>query len=145
MRICVVELYQFCLDIATPAWGLYTKWQKHQGFSGSRLHAIARNKSGEIVEVPDGILFPIIAAHACFIKKDSKGKWVMTVPEKADKDLIAQSATELLDMVNKAGWKLIALPRVGTGNGQLLWGRDVKPILEDVFGDDPRFVIVDIA
>jgi hypothetical protein len=94
------ELYQFCLDIATPAWGLYTKWQKHQGFSGSRLHAIERNKSGEIVEVPDGILFPIIAAHACFIKKDSKGKWVMTVPEKADKDLIEAAKAVYQSMAN---------------------------------------------
>ena len=94
------ELYQFCLDIATSAWGLYTKWQKHQGFSGSRLHAIERNKAGEIVEVPDGILFPIIAAHACFIKKDSKGKWVMTVPVKADKDLIDAAKAVYQSMAN---------------------------------------------
>jgi len=94
------ELYQFCLDIATPAWGLYTKWQKHQGFSGSRLHAIERNKAGEIVEVPDGILFPILAAHACFIKKDSTGKWGMKVPEKADKDLIDAAKAVYQSMAN---------------------------------------------
>ena len=94
------ELYQFCLDIAVSAWGLYSKWQKHQGFSGSRLHAIERNKAGEIVEVPDGILFPILAAHACFIKRDSKGKWVMTVPEKADKDLIDAAKAVYQSMAN---------------------------------------------
>jgi hypothetical protein len=56
--------------------------------------------AGEIVEVPDGILFPILAAHACFIKKDSKGKWVMTVPEKADKDLIEAAKAVYQSMAN---------------------------------------------
>jgi|SRR6185437_3831006 len=60
----------------------------------------------------------------------------------ADLALIRQSAQELLELAERMGWKLIALPRPGCGLGQLRWG-DVKPILEEVWGDDPRFVIVD--
>jgi len=62
--------------------------------------------------------------------------------EKSDLALIGQSALELVSLVNSQGYKLVALPRVGTGNGQLRWPV-VKPVLEDILGDDDRFVIVD--
>ncbi len=92
-------LYDFCLQIAVSAWTLYGKWQKHPGFSGSRLRAIERNKAGDIVEVPDGIIFPIIAAHAAFITKKS-GKWTLSVPEKADKLLIETAKSDYIDVAS---------------------------------------------
>jgi hypothetical protein len=92
-------LYEFCLQIAVSAWTLYCKWQKHPGFSGSRLRAIERNKAGDIVEVPDGIIFPIIAAHAAFVTKKS-GKWTLSVPEKADKLLIDTAKSDYIDVAS---------------------------------------------
>jgi O-acetyl-ADP-ribose deacetylase (regulator of RNase III) len=64
--------------------------------------------------------------------------------EKSDLGLIAQSARELLPLARQQQWKLVALPRVGTGNGQLRWSA-VKPILTEILGDSPVFVIVDNA
>jgi hypothetical protein len=59
--------------------------------------------------------------------------------------LIGQSAVELHEMMAlRPDWKLVALPRVGCGNGRLRWSH-VRPILEDAFGDDERIVIVDRA
>ncbi len=63
--------------------------------------------------------------------------------DKADLVLIDKSADELKFMFNvvKEPKPIIALPRVGCGNGKLLWSV-VKPILEKYFVED-NFVIVD--
>jgi hypothetical protein len=60
----------------------------------------------------------------------------------AELELIEQSAHELLKIANAMQYKLVALPRVGCGKGELRWA-NVRPILEGVFGNDPRFVVVD--
>ena len=91
------EFYGYFLGISVAAWTLYCKWQKHPGFKGTGLRAIERNKSGEIIEVPDGIIFPIIAAHAAFISKKS-GKWTINIPEKADKLLIDNAKNDYIDV-----------------------------------------------
>lgn len=69
-----------CLDLAPIAWALYAKWKAHQGFKGTRIRAIERD-NGEIVEVPDGVVFPILAAHAAFVKKGTNGKWKLSPPK----------------------------------------------------------------
>lgn len=82
------ELYQFFLDIAAQAWDLYGKWKAHQGFRGTALKAIIRGDRGVIVEVPDGIIFPILASLSAFAAK-REGKWVIAHPEQfRDEDLI---------------------------------------------------------
>ena len=58
------DVYQYYLDMVGTAWALYEKWKSHQGFKGTGLRSIERD-GGEIVEVPDGIIFPILAAK-CF-------------------------------------------------------------------------------
>lgn len=60
------EVYQCCLDLAPIAWTVYLHWKSHQGFKGTRIRSIER-ADGKIVEVPDGVIFPIIAAHAPFL------------------------------------------------------------------------------
>jgi len=60
----------------------------------------------------------------------------------SDLALIERSAHELLDKANLLQWKCVGLPRVGCGKGNLRWSQ-VRPVLEAVFGNDPRFVIVD--
>lgn len=82
------DVYQCCLDLAPLAWNLYEKWKVHQGFHGTRLRSILRDESG-IADVPDGIVFPILAAHAAFVKQTNEGFWVLTTPRAfTDQELI---------------------------------------------------------
>lgn len=82
------EVYECCLDLAPIAWELYDHWKSHQGFRGTRIRSIDR-EDGKIVDVPDGFIFPILAAHAPFLVplKDGDGKdddgvrWVMNKPK----------------------------------------------------------------
>lgn len=93
------KLYQFYLDIVADAGQLYAKWKQHQGFQGTGLRALKRNKKGEIVDVPDGIVFPILAALSEFVEKTKDG-WRIVYPDLfKDEELIR---------VAKAGYTEIA-------------------------------------
>lgn len=70
--------YVAFLQLAPVAWKLYEHWKVHQGFKGTRLRSITR-ENGEIIDVPDGVVFPIIAAYAEFAAQ-TKGGWVVTPP-----------------------------------------------------------------
>lgn len=59
--------------------------------------------------------------------------------EQADLELIELSAMELCDLADAHGWKHVALPRPGCGNGRLTWAV-VKPVLYML---DDRFEIVE--
>ena len=59
--------------------------------------------------------------------------------EKADLQLIRQSAEQLLDHVNEKGFKKVWMVRPGCDNGRLKW-ENVKPVIE--FLDD-RFIVVE--
>lgn len=84
------EVYQFHLDIAAEAWELYWKWKAHQGFAGTGLRSIERD-GREIVEVPDGIVFPIIASLAYFARK-VKSRWQIKMPPELDDGELIQAA-----------------------------------------------------
>jgi hypothetical protein len=88
------EVYEAFMDLAPTAWGLYDKWKCHQGFKGTRIRSITR-EDGIIVEVPDGVIFPILAAHSAFMVKPKKGKWVMRKPD-------ALTDAELIDVAKQA-------------------------------------------
>ncbi len=81
-------LYQFYLDIIGEADELYNKWKTHQGFKGTGLRSLERSSKREIEDVPDGIVFPIIAALSAFAKK-LNGKWSIVCPHQfTDAELI---------------------------------------------------------
>lgn len=61
--------------------------------------------------------------------------------DNADFGVIAASCLELRDVMQIYDMKAVYLVRPGVGNGHRSWA-DVKPILEKVFKDDPRLVIV---
>jgi len=61
--------------------------------------------------------------------------------EAADLNLIHRSARELVSVTNREEFDLTVLPRPGTGNGKLSWNQ-VRPILQEVFNDDKRFVVL---
>jgi hypothetical protein len=93
------ELYKFYLDIAPYAWELYKKWKRHQGFAGTKLWSIKRD-GREIVDVPDGIVFPIISSLSTFAEK-KKGVWILNIPtDKLDKILIETAKRSYIEIAN---------------------------------------------
>ena len=88
----IPTIYECCLDLAPIAWGLYQNWKAHQGFRGTRIRSITR-ENGEIVEVPDGVIFPIIAAHAAFVQMD-RGTWVLRKPKMFDDTELIEAAKQ---------------------------------------------------
>jgi len=99
------ELYQFYLDVAAQALELYENWKKHQGFQGTGIRAIERD-GREIMEVPDGIVFPILAALSAFAKKTKAG-WVIQPPALfTDEELIRAAKSVYTDIANHNPWNM---------------------------------------
>lgn len=91
--------YADFLAIAPLAWELYAKWKAHQGFRGTRIRSIER-EDGKIVEVPDGVIFPIVAAHSPFLRRTSDG-WVLATPSAySDADMIEAAKQAYFDIAN---------------------------------------------
>jgi hypothetical protein len=65
-NLCAI--YAYFLDMGGDAWKLYEKWKAHPNFRGTRLRSIER-ENGAIVDVPDGIVFPILSAMSVFVKQ----------------------------------------------------------------------------
>jgi len=86
-------LYEFYLDIVAEAQDLYDKWKTHSGFIGTRLKAIKRDEQGRTIEeIPDGIVFPILASLSAFATKTRKGWAILPPPSFSEKDLILHAA-----------------------------------------------------
>lgn len=89
--------YQFYIDIAPAAYQLYLKWKAHQDFAGTGLRSIERD-GRTIKEVPDGLIFPIIAAHSEFAKK-VRGKWKLDIPSGFDdKELVTVAKSAYIEI-----------------------------------------------
>jgi hypothetical protein len=92
------ELYQFLLDLAPTAYGLYERWHAHQEFGGTRLRSLERYTDDTIKRVPDGLIFPILAAHSAFMKKVG-GHWKMEVPTTiSDAEMIKSAKTAYMEI-----------------------------------------------
>jgi AIPR protein len=92
------KAYKCALNLAPTAWELYMKWKSHQGFQGTGLRAIERD-GREIIDVPDGIVFPIIAAHAAFVAKVKGNGWAMAeVESPADAELIETAKQDYMEI-----------------------------------------------
>lgn len=89
------RLYQFYLDVAGQAWELHERWKTHPGFKGTGLRSIRRDRR-EILEVPDGIVFPILASLSVFAEQTPSG-WQINVPS-IDNELIQNAKNVYMDM-----------------------------------------------
>ena len=87
-------VYAFFLDVVGPAWEIYNKWKAHPGFTGTHLRKLDRNN------LPDGIIFPILASLSVFAKKDSKGVWHIDVPPNIDAQLIQAAKQVYMNVAN---------------------------------------------
>ncbi len=92
------ELYQFYLEIAAQAYQLHEKWKVHQGFKGTGLRSLVRDTNGNIKEVPDGIVFPILSSLSVFAKKE-KGCWGIETPKTfLDEEIIQAAKTAYIEI-----------------------------------------------
>ena len=91
MYATMLKVYNYYLEMASDAWSLYELWKSHQGFQGSGLRSIERNGT-EIVEVPDGIIFPILCALSNFVIKPKNSNWKFQQPEKLKDETLVSSA-----------------------------------------------------
>lgn len=90
-------MYEAFIGIAPLAWELYSRWKAHQGFMGTGIRSIEREGS-KIVDVPDGIVFPILAAHSVFVRRTKAG-WVLDKPrELSDSKLIQSAKSAYMDI-----------------------------------------------
>jgi hypothetical protein len=97
------ELYQFYLDISAEALQLYEKWKVHQGFAGTGIRSITR-EGREIVDVPDGIIFPVLASLSAFAKKTPQG-WSIKPPRVfKDEELIRAAKSVYQNIANHNPW-----------------------------------------
>jgi AIPR protein len=99
------ELYEYYLDIAPQALELYERWKQHQGFKGTGLRSIGR-EGNAIVDVPDGIVFPIIASLSAFVKRKDD-RWTYSPPGKFhDADIIKAAKGQYMNTVNSNPWNM---------------------------------------
>jgi len=96
----LVAIYGYFLDMAGSAWKLYEQWKAHPGFRGTRLRSIER-ENGEVANVPDGIVFPILGALSAFVNRNREGWWKFQPVERFDEreliDAAAQVYIEIAD------------------------------------------------
>jgi hypothetical protein len=57
------------------------------------LRIFDRDDTGEITEVPDGLVFPIIAAYSEFVKQ-TNNTWVLSPPKSLDESVLIQAAKD---------------------------------------------------
>lgn len=93
------KLYRFYLDIAPDAWDLYKRWKTHEKWSGTALRSIVR-EGRKIVEVPDGIVFPIIAAMSEFCVEGKDGWKIQPPANFEDEELIKAAKSTYMEVAN---------------------------------------------
>ncbi|MDT4969082.1 MAG: hypothetical protein QOJ64_3819 [Acidobacteriota bacterium] len=99
-RTKAIALYEFYLDVVGQAWELYEKWKTHQGFKGTALRKIDRDEAKNVTNVPDGIVFPILASLSVFANKHPRKGWQVTVPSHADAQLIQAAKQVYMNLAN---------------------------------------------
>lgn len=82
------EKYRFTIEIAPYAIEEYESWDKHEAWNGHRLweetkkggRACRRGKSGKVVWVSPGLVFPIVGAMSEFVVQGASGHWTISKP-----------------------------------------------------------------
>ena len=93
------EMYATFVTLAPLAWKLYEHWKQHQGFIGTQIRSIER-EGGKVIEVPDGIVFPIIAAHAAFVDISNDECQISKPEQLSDDELIAVAKQTYMDIAS---------------------------------------------
>ncbi len=100
------ELYRFFLDVAPQAHELYKTWKTHSGFKGTGLRSITRNEKREIEDVPDGIIFPILASFSAFAKRTRQGWKIQPPTAFRDEEIIRAAKSAYQDIAFSNPWNM---------------------------------------
>ena len=92
---------------------------------------------GNLIKLHGNVPFFMFYDNESLITLPVKHHW----QQPADLKLIEVSTHEMVSMVNLKPWKIVAVPRLGCGNGQRSW-EEVKPIIEPLLDD--RFIVVNL-
>jgi hypothetical protein len=99
------DLYEFYLDMAPVAHNLYGKWKTHAGFIGTGLRSIER-EGRSVIDVPDGIVFPILASLSAFAKK-IRGHWTIAPPPVFnDVEIIHAAKAQYMNVAHSNPWNM---------------------------------------
>lgn len=80
--------YEFTVQVAPAAIEEYEYWERHEGWNGHHVweetkkggRACRRDKSGKIVWVSPGLVFPVLGAMGEFVERTPQGKWLIAKP-----------------------------------------------------------------
>jgi hypothetical protein len=98
---------RFFLDVAFDAWTTYRELCTHQGFSVFRQKRkdhlkkrspVQKDRSGQVIDVAQGVVFPVLSALGKFIHKNRQGHWDFKIPDDFElADLIEQAEITFSD------------------------------------------------
>lgn len=94
--------YDFTVQIAPYAIEEYEYWERHEGWNGQRLweetkrggRTCRRDKSGKVVWVSPGLVFPILGAISEFVEETAPSKWVINKPSQFEPLELIQNAVK---------------------------------------------------
>jgi len=80
--------YDFTVQMAPYAISEYEYWERHEGWNGHKIweetkkggRACRRDKSGKIVWVSPGLVFPLVGAMSEFVELCANGSWAIKKP-----------------------------------------------------------------
>jgi hypothetical protein len=80
--------YEFTVQMAPTALAEYESWLSHDAWNGQHIwedtkrdgRAVRRDKTGKIIWVAPGILFPLVGALSAFVVESKPGKWKLEKP-----------------------------------------------------------------
>lgn len=92
--------YAYFIDMAGAGWREYLRWKTHRDWNDKRLlehlRQAIRSDEGDIKDVADGIVFPILSALSRFVKKSRSGHWKISYPKVfADSDMLIAARRQL--------------------------------------------------
>jgi hypothetical protein len=97
------EQYAYIVSFAPKAWEFYQSWVSHQGFASTSLrNGITRDNDGNILNISDGLIFPILAALSNFVQKQPNGKYEIVYPAGFDDQTIISAAKYQFRDVNRS-------------------------------------------
>jgi hypothetical protein len=108
-----------------------TKWKGLPAYFGEKV-----KNNGNVVHVLSPTKWLI--GKLSIVSFPTKHHW----KDDSDINLIIQSAKQLVVLAAAHNWKIIYLPRPGSGLGGLNWERDVRPAIKDILDD--RFIIASL-
>ncbi len=81
--------YDFTIQMAPYAIAEYEYWERHEGWNGHHVweetkkggRACRRDKTGKIIWVSPGLVFPLVGAMSEFVLEKPPGQWVVSKPD----------------------------------------------------------------